>query len=74
MTVYETLFDAYGPQGWWPGDGGFETVVGALLTQQTSWASVEKAIAALKEAGLLAPQSLAGSPAGAPRPSPARGR
>jgi endonuclease-3 related protein len=57
--VYDILHKSYGPQGWWPGDTGFEIIVGALLTQQTSWSAVEKAIDNLKEAGMLAPKSLA---------------
>jgi len=51
--VYKRLFNSYGPQGWWPGEGALEIIVGAILTQNTVWANVEKAIANLKEAGLL---------------------
>lgn len=43
----------YGPQGWWPAEHPFEVIVGALLVQQTTWTSVEKAIAALDGAALL---------------------
>jgi len=57
--VYELLYSAYGPQDWWPADSPFEVIVGALLTQQTTWASVEKAIANLELAGLLDIHSLA---------------
>jgi endonuclease-3 related protein len=46
--IYEKLYAAYGPQLWWPSDGPFETAVGAVLTQNTNWKNVEKAIAALK--------------------------
>ena len=47
-SIYRLLFRAYGPQHWWPGDSPFEVLVGAVLTQNTSWANVEKAIANLK--------------------------
>ncbi|HYF00091.1 MAG TPA: endonuclease III domain-containing protein, partial [Planctomycetota bacterium] len=43
----------YGPQRWWPGDSPFEIMVGAILTQNTSWKNVEKAIATLKTFDLL---------------------
>ena len=51
--MYTRLFAAYGPQGWWPGETPFEIAVGAVLTQNTAWANVEKAIANLKRAGAL---------------------
>lgn len=47
------LFRAYGPQHWWPGDTPFEVLVGAVLTQNTAWANVEKAIANLKRERVL---------------------
>lgn len=59
IDLYSRLYESFGPQGWWPGDGPFETMVGAILTQNTAWANVEKAIAALKTAGLLEPMALA---------------
>ncbi|MFZ5592922.1 MAG: endonuclease III domain-containing protein [Pseudomonadota bacterium] len=46
--VYDTLYACYGPQHWWPGDTPFEVMVGAVLTQNTAWTNVEKAIANLK--------------------------
>ncbi len=48
--VYRLLYRAYGPQGWWPGDGPFDVVVGAILTQAASWKNVELAIGNLKAA------------------------
>lgn len=57
--VHDTLFAAYGPQGWWPGEGGaFEVAVGAVLTQNTAWRNVERALAGLAERGLLVPGPL----------------
>ncbi|NPD89667.1 MAG: endonuclease [Asgard group archaeon] len=50
--LYEILYNYYGPQGWWPGEG-LEIAIGAILTQQTSWISVEKAIQNLKDANCL---------------------
>ena len=55
---YETLLAAYGPQGWWPGDGPFEVMVGAILTQNTAWRNVERALENLKAAGVLSPAGL----------------
>ena len=56
--IYELLFDRFGPQHWWPGDSRFEIIMGAILTQNTSWANVEKAIANLKAADRLTPEKL----------------
>jgi endonuclease-3 related protein len=56
--VYDRLLAAYGPQHWWPGDSPFEVIVGAILTQQTSWANVEKALENLKAAAVLSPERL----------------
>jgi endonuclease III related protein len=53
MAIYHALFRAYGPQHWWPGDTPFEVLVGAVLTQNTSWANVENAIANLKRERIL---------------------
>lgn len=57
--VYRRLLRHYGPQHWWPARTGFEVIVGALLMQQTAWANVERAIAGLREAGLLDVHALA---------------
>ena len=56
--VYRRLMDGYGPQHWWPAEGPFEVMVGAILTQSAAWGNVEKAIASLKEAGALSPTAL----------------
>ncbi|MFZ5449228.1 MAG: endonuclease III domain-containing protein [Thermodesulfobacteriota bacterium] len=58
QELYQRLWEAWGPQGWWPGDTPFEVVVGAILTQNTNWKNVAMAIKALKEQGLLEPQAL----------------
>jgi len=56
--VYRRLFDAFGPQHWWPGKTLFEVIVGAVLTQNTSWQNVRRAIDNLRDADLLEPNAL----------------
>ena len=51
--VYRRLLRSRGPAGWWPGQDGFEISVGAVLTQNTAWTNVEKALAVLRSRGLL---------------------
>ena len=51
--LYNRLFNAYGPQHWWPADTPFEIMIGAILTQNTAWTNVEKAIKNLKQADAL---------------------
>jgi endonuclease-3 related protein len=58
LEIYQLLFDRFGPQHWWPGETQFEIIVGAILTQNTNWTNVEKAINNLKSAGLLTPEKL----------------
>ena len=53
LEIYDILLDHFGPQGWWPGDTPFEIMVGAVLTQNTNWANVSKAIDNLKKEELL---------------------
>lgn len=54
-SLFRQLLDAYGPQHWWPGDTPFEIMVGAVLTQNTAWINVERAIANLINADALDP-------------------
>jgi endonuclease-3 related protein len=63
QEVYARLYARFGAQHWWPGDGAFEVIVGAILTQNTAWTNVEKALANLKRARLLAPARLHRAPA-----------
>lgn len=56
--IYELLYAAFGPQHWWPGETPFEIMTGAILTQNTSWANVEKAIRNLKSAGMLIAEAI----------------
>jgi endonuclease-3 related protein len=58
LNIYHSLLDHYGPQRWWPAEEPFEMMVGAVLTQSTTWTSVEKAIGNLKTAGVLSPGAL----------------
>jgi endonuclease-3 related protein len=60
--IYRRLRGRYGPQAWWPAESPFEVIVGAILTQNTSWKNVEKAIANLKTEKLLRPEQLAQVP------------
>jgi endonuclease-3 related protein len=60
--VYDRLFDAYGPQKWWPGESPFEVLVGAVLVQNTSWKNVERAIANLRQTQLVQPHALYAAP------------
>ncbi len=53
MEIFDCLYTAYGPQHWWPADTKEEIVIGAILTQNTAWTNVEKAIAELKRAKCL---------------------
>ena len=61
--VYRALLRHFGPQHWWPGRTRFEIIVGAILTQNTAWANVEKAIARLRRARVLTPARLHALPA-----------
>ena len=60
MRVYETLLEAFGPQHWWPAETPEEVVIGALLTQNTAWSNVEKALNNLRREKLLDFPALAG--------------
>jgi endonuclease III related protein len=57
-AYYDALFAAYGPQHWWPGRSAFEVIVGAILTQNTSWNHVESAIRNLRREKLLTPRAM----------------
>jgi len=56
--IYNILYKIYGPRNWWPADSPFEVIVGAILTQNTSWENVKKAIANLKKKSKLSPGQL----------------
>ena len=56
--IFNCLLERFGPLHWWPANSPFEVVIGAILTQNTAWSNVEKAIAALKAAIPLAPSAL----------------
>ena len=53
LRVYDRLYAHYGPQSWWPGESNLEVMVGAVLTQNTNWTNVEKALANLKNSDQL---------------------
>jgi endonuclease-3 related protein len=56
--VFKQLLKHYGPQAWWPAETPFEVMVGAVLTQNTAWSNVEKAIENLQAAQSLTPQAI----------------
>lgn len=58
LQMYEAMHDALGPSEWWPGDTPFEVAVGAILTQNTNWKNVEKAIGNLKSNDCLSPEAI----------------
>ena len=62
IRIYELLLEAYGPQYWWPAESPLEVLVGAVLTQNTNWQGVEKAMASLKLHDLLNPHKLQAIP------------
>ncbi|WP_022852859.1 endonuclease III domain-containing protein [Thermodesulfatator atlanticus] len=62
VEIYERLFRHFGPQHWWPGESPFEVCVGAILTQNTNWQNVERAIKNLKDHELLSPHALYDAP------------
>ena len=56
--AYDILLNHFGPQSWWPGDSPFEIIVGAILTQNTAWTNVEKAIENLRNDDALSPEAV----------------
>ena len=62
--IYDRLIERFGSQSWWPAESPFEVILGAVLTQNTNWQNVERAIANLKGADLLAFERLAELPSG----------
>ena len=64
MEVYQRLYEAYGPQKWWPADSQLEVVLGAILTQSAAWGNVEKALHRLKEANCWSVEALRDVPEG----------
>jgi endonuclease-3 related protein len=58
QNYFNALYNAHGPQHWWPGRSRFEIIIGAILTQNTSWKNVESAIANLRKARRLTPSAM----------------
>ncbi len=66
QDIHDTLLSAFGPQNWWPMDGGFdpkewEVCIGAILTQNTNWKNVEKALDNLKKEGITSLEKMIGT-------------
>ena len=62
LEIYEILLGHFGPQGWWPGETQLEIMVGAVLTQNTNWTNVSRAINNLQTENLLSFEILHGLP------------
>lgn len=60
LEIYRLLYDRFGPRYWWPGDTRLEIIIGAILTQNTAWGNVEKAVRNLKKKRLLNIKKLSG--------------
>ncbi|RKZ18818.1 hypothetical protein DRQ17_02505 [bacterium] len=58
LKFYQKLYRHFGPQHWWPGETPFEVMVGAILTQNTAWKNVERAIENLKKENALSPEEI----------------
>ncbi len=58
LCIYDQLYSHLGPSHWWPGDSTLEICIGAILTQNTNWENVERAILNLKKNNLLTPDTL----------------
>ena len=58
QEMYQAMLAFFGHQGWWPGEGPEEVCIGAILTQNTNWKNVEKALANLKSAGKCSLQAI----------------
>ena len=75
LVIYNALRSAFGHQHWWPAETPFETMIGAILTQNVSWTNAAQAVRNLDEAGLLDPHALAAARAwGSSSPASSRFR
>ena len=61
-ALYDRLLECYGPQHWWPGEGPFEVIVGAILTQNTAWGNVTTALLAMRRADVWSFSALRAMP------------
>jgi endonuclease III related protein len=59
-AIYRKLSRTWGPQHWWPAETPFEVIVGAILTQNTSWTNVERALENLRAAAVLSVEGIRG--------------
>ena len=62
MEMYDLMLNHFGPQNWWPAETALEVMVGTVLTQNTNWKNVEKAIENLKDKGLISVVKLNAAP------------
>jgi endonuclease III related protein len=62
LEIYQALYESNGRLDWWPGETEFEVCIGAILTQNTAWSNVEKAISNLKREGIVDAKTLLSIP------------
>ncbi|MES2142653.1 MAG: endonuclease [Pseudomonadota bacterium] len=62
LSVYQHLLDMFGRQAWWPADSPFEVMLGAILTQNTNWSNVKKALGNLEQKITLTPEAVLSLP------------
>lgn len=62
LEMFDLMLDHFGPQNWWPAESALEVMVGAVLTQNTNWKNVEKAVKNLKDKGLLSVAAINATP------------
>lgn len=62
LEVHRRLYRSYGPQGWWPGGGPLDVIIGAILTQAAAWTNVEMAITNMKSAGCWSLEAIDSQP------------
>ena len=58
MALFGSLYAAYGAQHWWPAETPFEVMLGAVLTQNTAWTNVERALDQLRAQIPLSPEAV----------------
>jgi endonuclease-3 related protein len=59
---YDALIEAWGPQDWWPARSRLEVIAGAILTQNTAWSNVERALRNLRRVGALSVDGIRATP------------
>lgn len=58
-ALYDILYPHFGETGWWPADSPDEVIIGAVLTQNTSWKNVEMSLNEMKARDIITLEKLA---------------